>query len=105
MQVTGFACSKQAAPSVIVQVTCLLLWCCSQETELPTAQMYAKMHAQQQQEQPGTRAHVVEQGGSTAQQAGTGAGADMLERASADADTGAAQEGSANDAAAGPHTD
>jgi hypothetical protein len=109
MQVTGFACSKQAAPSVIVQVTCLLLWCCSQETELPTAQMYAKMHAQQQQEQPGSRAHVVEQGASTAQQAGTGAGAgveeDMLEGPSADADTGAAREGSANDAAAGPHSD
>lgn len=107
MQVTGFACSKQAAPSVIVQVTCLLLWCCSQETELPTAQMYAKMHAQQQQEQPGSRAHVVEQGASMAPQAGTGAGAaeGMLEGASADADTGAAREGSANDAAAGPHSD
>jgi hypothetical protein len=69
--------------------------------------MYAKLHAQQQQEQPGSRAHVVEQGASTAQQAGTGAGAaeDMLERASADADAGAAREGSANDAAAGPHLD
>lgn len=27
---------------------------------MPTAQMYAKLHATQQQQQPGSRAHVVE---------------------------------------------
>ena len=37
----------------------LLPWlCCCQVEELPKAQMYAKLHAQQH---PGTRAHVVDQ--------------------------------------------
>lgn len=34
---------------------------CLQLSELPTAQMYAKLHAKQQQQQPGSRAHVVKQ--------------------------------------------
>ena len=43
--------------------TQLSLWvaCILQVLELPSAQMYAKLHAQQQQQHPGSRAHVVSQ--------------------------------------------
>lgn len=48
--------------------------------ELPTAQMYAKLHARQQQQQPGSRAHVVKHlpshPGQTEQQSGIGTQAD-----------------------------
>lgn len=30
-----------------------------QAAEMPSAQMYAKLHARQQQQQPGSRAHVL----------------------------------------------
>lgn len=41
-----------------------------QAAELPTAQMYAKLHTRQQQQQPGSRAHVVEQGSSAVPRTG-----------------------------------
>ncbi len=69
--------------------------------------MYAKLHAQQLQEQPGTRAHVVDSkaqpaGGSSHE--GLGTGAHLPEGGSAGTGAGAAVAECLNDVVAEPHT-